>query len=214
MSEGFAARYPRVWHVVEAEGAGCSTLYPAAALRRLAGLAEDNTNRDNFQRLALPNGDEAILRKQLMPDRTLSPTLAGPFSGRPDLWRDLLNRHVFFWVSPDSRDGFLNACRRFRARGAIGTGLSPIVIELDTVSLLTAHGQAAYFSRINTGSTVRGGARVRRDDHTLRPLSDWSGGRVVELAIRGPVALERVLARVILTCVVSGIAKTKDHVSL
>ena len=33
--EGFAARYPLVWHVIEAEGAGCESLYPAATLRRL-----------------------------------------------------------------------------------------------------------------------------------------------------------------------------------
>jgi len=43
---GFAARYPLAWHVIEAEGAGCETLYPAATLRRLSGLPDDSTNRD------------------------------------------------------------------------------------------------------------------------------------------------------------------------
>jgi hypothetical protein len=63
------------------------------------------------------------------------------------------------------------------------------MIELDTRLLLNAHHQVAFFSRINSGSTVRGGARAPRDEMTLRPLSSWCGERAVELAIRAPVPL-------------------------
>jgi hypothetical protein len=189
MTGGFAARYPRVWHVMEAEGAGCEILYPAATLWRLAALPEDNANRDDFQRLTLPGGGQAVLRMQLMRDERLGPTLAGTFHGRPDLWRAHIDRHVFFWVSKDRRDRFIKACVRLRAQGAIGLGLAPAVIEIDTDALLKAHRDTAFYSRINTGSTVRAGARVRRDETTLRSLRDWHGERAAELAIRGPVTL-------------------------
>jgi hypothetical protein len=186
---GFAARYPLVWHVIEAEGAGCDTLYPAAVLRHLSGLPADSTNRETFQRLELPGGSPAILRLQLMPDARLGPTLAGVFIGRPDLWRAHIDRHVFFWVAEDRRDRFLRACVRLRARGATGPVPAPVVIAVDTALLLAGHGEAAFFSRINTGSAVRGGARTRRDETTLQALPLWCGERAVELAIREPVRL-------------------------
>jgi hypothetical protein len=189
MSGAFAARYPRVWHVTEAEGAGCEILYPAATIRRLASLPDDNANRDDFQCVTLPDGGQAVLRLQLMRDERLIPTLTGMFSGRPDLWRAHINRHVFFWVSEDRRDRFINACVRLRARGAPGSGEAPVVIELDTASLLEVYQSRAFFSLINTGSAVRGGARAWRDETTLRAVRDWRGERVVELAIRGPVKL-------------------------
>jgi hypothetical protein len=187
--EGFAERYPRVWHVMEAEGAGCETLYPAATLRCLAGMPPDPANRDDFQLLTLQGGSQAILRKQLMPDKRLRPTLAGIFSERPGLWRHHIDQHVFFWVTNDRRDRFVSACARSRARGAIGSGLAPVVIDIDTASLLAAHHEVAFFSRINTGSAILGGARTRRDEATLRPLHSWRGERAVELAIRGPVPI-------------------------
>lgn len=190
---GFAARFPRVWHVMEAEGDGCEILYPAATLRALASLAADSANRDDFQRLALPDGGQAILRMQLMRDARLLPSLAGTFSGRPDLWRGHLNRHVFFWLAEDRRDRFVNACVRLRAGGAVGRGSvhAPLVIELDTARLLAAHRDAAFFSVINTGSTLRGGGRARRDENSLRPVDAWHGERAVELAIREPVSHRR-----------------------
>jgi hypothetical protein len=189
----FAARHPCAWHVTEAEGANCETLYPAAVLRCLAGLPADRANRDDFQHLTLPDGSSAILRPQLMPDARLEPVLAGAFAGQPDAWRDHINQHVFFWLQEDRRDSFISACVRFRARGASGPVPAPIVIELDMRRLLNAHCQTAFFSRINSGSTVRGGARARRDETTLCPLSSWRGERAVELAIRAPVPLPRLL---------------------
>ena len=186
---GFAARYPLVWHVIEAEGAGCDTLYPAATLRRLCGLPADSTNRETFQRLALPGGAPAVLRLQLMPDARLMPTLGGTFTGRPDLWRALINRHVFFWADEDRRDRFLRACIRLRGCSETGQAPTPVVIAIDTARRLKARGEAAFFSRINTGSTLRGGARTVRDETTLRALPLWRGEPVVELAIRGPVPL-------------------------
>jgi len=194
-TSGFAAHYKQVWHVIEAEGAGCDTLYPAVTLRRLGGWPAGNANRADFDRLTLPAGRPAILRPQLMPDERLGPTLAGVFAGRPELWRDHIDQHVFFWVSEDRRDRFIAACVRSRGRGVAGPGSAPVVIAIETAALLAAHSAVTFFSRINSGSTIRGGARARRDEQTLRPVEDWRGERVVELAIRAPVPLEPVAGR-------------------
>ena len=77
----------------------------------------------------------------------------------------------------------------------MGPGPTPVAIEIDTALLLAEHAETAWFSAINTGSTVRGGARTRRDENTLRPVSSWRGERVVELAVRGPVRLCLVVAK-------------------
>jgi hypothetical protein len=55
------------------------------------------------------------------------------------------------------------------------------------VALLDRHRPIAFFATINSGSTVRGAARARRDEATLRPMADYHSGPVAELAIRGRV---------------------------
>lgn len=199
MSDGaarFAARYPVVWHVTEAEGAGswlaATGLLPAAALLRLAGVAADGANRDDFRLLALGAGRVAVLRPQVMADRWLVPTLAGRFTGRPEAWRSHINAHVFFWTEERRRDAFVRACMRWRARSDAAFGCAPpCVLTLDTAALLARHGEDAFFARFNAGSTVRGGARVRRDETTFAPVTGYRSGPVAELAIRGCVELAR-----------------------
>ena len=189
MSDGaarLAARYRRVWHVIEADGAGPwlteTGLLPAADLYRLAGSVENGTNRDDFHTLELGHGRIAVLRPQLMTDRTLTATLGGSFTGRPDAWRRHINAHVFFWPEPRRRDGFVGACGRLRARGsAEPIQTPPRVLAIDTAALLSRHGARAYFARINTGAVLRGGARVRRDENDLRaggelPVGAGGGG--------------------------------------
>ncbi len=65
----------------------------------------------------------------------------------------------------------------------------PVILTFDTAVLLERHHDQAFFATINTGSTVRGGARVRRDENTLRPASAYRRGMIAELAIRGRVDL-------------------------
>jgi hypothetical protein len=192
MSDGaarFTARYPVLWHVIEAEGAGrwlaTMGLLPAAELLRRAGVTAEGRNRDDFHRVRLGNGAVALLRPQRMPDAALIPTLGGRFRGRPDAWRQLIDSHVFFWTDRGRRDRFISACMRLRAtsRSAGGT-IRPVVFAFDTAALLGLHGDYAYLSRFNAGSTVRGGARVRRDEATLMPLADYRSGGVAELGLR------------------------------
>jgi hypothetical protein len=188
----FAARYPVVWHVIEADGAGpwlaTTGLLPAAALLHMAGAAADHRNRDDFRLLALGDDRVAVLRPQLMADRRLTPTLSGSFAGRPEAWRGHINAHVFFWTEPRRRDAFVRACVRSRSRSnAAPASAPPLILTIDTAALLARHGESAFFARCNTGSTVRGGARVRRDETTLAPVAGYRSGPVAELAIRGCV---------------------------
>jgi hypothetical protein len=186
----FYARYPRVWHVIEADGAGPwlseTGLLPAAVLFELAGLPDDGANRDDFRRVPFEEQRIAVVRPQLMNDARLLPTLAGSFAGNPTAWRRHVNAHVFFWAEERRRDAFMRACMRLRER----RGTPPRVLAIDSAILLERHGANAFFARINTGSTMRGGGRVRRDDDTLAPVSAYRSGPVAELAIRRPVALD------------------------
>ena len=191
MNEGaarFAARYPVVWHVIEAEGAGDwlaeTGLLPTAGLLRIAGTTDDGANRNEFRTLPLGQGRIAVIRPQVMPDDRLRPTLAGRFRDQPDRWRRHINGHVFFWTEPRRRDAFLRACQRFRPWAA-----APVMLEFDTASLLAGHAACAFWSRINTGSTMRGGARTRRDEDTLQLVGSYRSGPVAELAVRGQVTV-------------------------
>jgi hypothetical protein len=185
-AERFATRYPRIWHVIEADGAGAwldeTGLLPTASLLRMAGTNDDGINRSQFLTLSLGRGRIAVIRPQLMPDDRLVPTLAGSFTGEPRLWRKHVNAHVFFWTDPHRRDAFLRACQRLRRDAA-----PPGVIELDTASLLRDHAGTTFWSRINIGSTLRGGGRTIRDDNTLLSITTYRSGSVAELAVRGRV---------------------------
>jgi hypothetical protein len=194
----FAARYPTVWHVIEADGAGdwlsSTGLYPAVELRRLAGLGPGGANREDFQCLDLGCGRTAVLRLQQMRDARLVPSLFGQFAAKPELWRRHVDRHVFFWAEQRRRDAFIQACMRLRAVSQATRSLRPpVVLAIDTQTLLARLASIAFFARVNTGSTVRSGARVRRDEDTLQPVSAYRSGAVAELAIRGRVELAGIL---------------------
>jgi hypothetical protein len=178
---------------MEPEGAGpwlaATGLLPAADLLAAAGLPHDGACRRDFRllRFATPNGaGRAMLRFQQMPDHALAPTLAGTYAGRPADWRRLVDSHVFFWADAGRRDRFIATLARLR-----GPGHAPAVLAFDTAALLSdtkQDGTEAFFTTVNSGSCVRGGARIRRDEATFRPVADYRGGRVAELAIRGRVA--------------------------
>lgn len=188
----FAARYPLVWHVIEADGAGpwlaTTGLLAAAELLRRAGMTADGRHRDDFRRVRFDNGAIALLRPQRMPDAALTPTLGGTFRGRPAAWRQLVDSHVFFWTDPRRRDRFLQACMRSRAASrSAGAAMRPVILAFDAAALLGLHGEHAFLARFNTGSTVRGGSRVCRDEATLVPLTEYRSGSVAELAVRCPL---------------------------
>jgi hypothetical protein len=194
----FAARFPVVWHVVEADGlAGVEAhgLLPASELLHRAGLPPTDRNRDDFLRVPLGPGGEgspaAILRFQLMADAKITPSLQGAFAGQPARWRALIDSQVFFWPDPARRDSFLRACLRDRQRSRTAPlHTPPVVLAFRTAALLAGQPDQAFYSTFNTGSTVRGAARARRDENTFRPVVSYRSGPAAELAIRGIVAPE------------------------
>ena len=191
----FAARFPVVWHVVEADGlAGIEAhgLLPAAELLRRAGLPPNDRNRDDFMHVPLgpdpEDGPAAILRFQLMADAKITPSLQGAFAGQPARWRALIDSQVFFWPDPARRDSFLRACIRDRQRSrAAPLDTPPVVLAFRTEALLAGQQQPAFYSTFNTGSTVRGAARARRDENTFRPVAAYRSGPAAELAIRAAI---------------------------
>ncbi|MCW8087035.1 DUF7002 family protein [Sabulicella glaciei] len=179
----FAARHPSCWHVVEAEGlprVAREGLLPAAEIMRRAGRVS-HANRDGFVAL-----EGAVLRFQQMRDDRLSRVLRGRFAGDPAAWRAHVDSHVFFWLSERRRDGFRAAAIRERRKAEPGAPELEI-LEFDTAALLEGVGDAAFFSRVNSGSMVMGAGRVLRDEALYQPVSAWTGGEAAELAIRGAV---------------------------
>ena len=187
----FASRVPVVWHVAEADGLAAIEalgLLPAAELRRHAGVAATGQNRDDYVPLPLPGAGTAILRFQLMPDAKIAGSLAGEFAGQPAAWRAMIDSHAFFWADPARRDGFIRATGRERRKSkATPSETPPVVLAFDTLTLVTPHLADAYYSTFNTGSTIRGAARARRDEHTFRPVAAYRSGPVAELAIRAAI---------------------------
>lgn len=194
----FASRFPVVWHVAEADGLAAIEalgLLPTAELRQRAGMAATGQNRDDYVPLSLPGAGTAILGFQLMADAKIAGSLAGEFAGQPAAWRALIDSHVFFWPDPARRDGFARATERERRKSpAAPSDTPPVVLAFDTLALVTPHLADAYYSTFNTGSTIRGAARARRDEHTFRPVAAYRSGPVAELAIRAAIPPE-VLAR-------------------
>jgi len=161
-------------------------LLPAAELRTLAGKPSANHNRDDFEPLALSDGGVAVLRFQQMQDVRLTQSLAGAYAGNPAAWRGMIDQHVFFWATEARRDKFLAATKRMRAVSKTAPGSAgPAVMCFDTLTLLGFNPSTTLFSTFNTGSTVLGGRRAPRDEHTFRPIGDYKSGPAAELAIRG-----------------------------
>jgi hypothetical protein len=63
------------------------------------------------------------------------------------------------------------------------------VIAFVTALLSGDLADIAFWSRINIGSTLRGGGRTRRDNNVLLPIAAYRSGSA-ELAVRGGEALQ------------------------
>ena len=82
----------------------------------------------------------------------------------------------------------VRATRRERARSRGTPSRSePVVLAFDTAAVLRAHAARAAYSTFNTGSTVRGGKRAPRDEHSFRPVAQYRGERAAELVVAGGI---------------------------
>src|SRR5579863_3070524 len=81
----------------------------------------------------------------------------------PRQWYEMLNRRVFFWVTPERVETLLHA-RAYRES-------EQTVITIDTAHLLERYAAVARLSPINSGSTIY--RPQPRGTNTFRPLREY-----------------------------------------
>jgi hypothetical protein len=130
---GFAARHPRLFHLLPAaswesfrrhgllSSRALCELYGVPPDRRVALLEEDR-GKGNFAVLSAPGLPDVMLRDQLLPDHVLRRCLTGAYAGQPRAWRALLNGFVFLWAEPG----------RVAKLHAASTSQPQILLEFDT----------------------------------------------------------------------------------
>ena len=175
----FVSRYPRLYHVAESgswPGIRRHGLLSTSALLDLFEVAGPERSRIESECRPEPIPIEhrehgvAVIRDQRpMPPERLGPLLDGV---TVKTWYELLNGKVFFWVTQERLEGFLNA-KPYRNR-------VHDVLSVDTDELLRRHWNRVTVSSINTGSTYN---RRRRSLETFRPVAAYRRADVVELAV-------------------------------
>jgi hypothetical protein len=126
-------------------------------------------------------GSAVIRDQQPMDDRGLARALQDGITPRE--WYELLNRHVFFWVS-ERRLRTLLGARLYRSR-------RQTILIVDTARLLSKVGDRVALSPINTGATKPMPHPRGRDcflSPDRYPFRDWERRRrgrepIVELAV-------------------------------
>lgn len=163
-----AARHPRLYHLTDPLAWGSIRrhgLLSAAALVELFELPAPRraellaARRPHAVAIEHPRHGRAVLSDNLpLSERALERCLDDGLS--PSDWLRLLNARVFFWAS---REGLarLAGARRNRDRPRL-------TLELDTLSLASAHAERLCLSPINSGATLR--RAVRRGRTTFTPM--------------------------------------------
>lgn len=182
---------PTLYHMTECGGWASVRrhgLLSTSALLDLYGVegswreAIEGRRRDRSVALDHPTLGRATIRdQQPMDDAGLARCLDDGIL--PGEWYRLLNRKVFFWLTPARLQRLLNA--------RLNRDLEHDVLELDTASLVAAYRDAIVLSPINSGVTRP--FPVRRGRATFLPIADYPyarwrscrprGERVVELAV-------------------------------
>jgi len=190
-AEELVSHYPRLYHMAEL-GTWSSIrshgLLSTSSLLDLYGI--DGEERRQIECCRRPESvtirhekyGPAVIRDQKpMSDSALRKCLSGM---SPKEWYILLNKRVFFWLTPERVLGLLSA-RVYRDR-------EHTVLTIDTAKLLNLHHKRVTLSPINSGSTVYNpqprGADTFRTLGTY-PFEKWQQKRrsarkaVAELAV-------------------------------
>lgn len=177
-----AERYPVLYHMAE-DGSWQSIrergLLSTSALLDLFEVdgeerrGIESRRRPQIVEITHPEHGVARIRdNKPIQDRALEKCLSGMSVAE---WYENLNRRVFFWVSWERLRKLLGA-KAYRDR-------AHLVLELDTASLLAAHGERASISPINSGATFSMGPAARGPE-TFKRIGDRPEERpVVELAV-------------------------------
>ena len=184
MTEGdFVASFPRLWHMAE-DGSWPSIrehgLLSALALLDLYGVEgaarEEilSVRRPSSVRLERDGMPGAVIRDQKpMTDAALLKCLQGGLVPRD--WYRFLNSKTFLWVERERLMRLLGA-RAYR-------GKPHVVIEVDSASLLAAHGDRVSLCPINSGATLW--VPQPRGPSSFLPLADHAFDPALRGSSRG-----------------------------
>ena len=182
---------PDSWPSIHRHGllstAALLDLFEADAEKRAAA----RRHRHAAIRLEHPAHGAAVIRDQrTMSETVLRSCLDPPLT--PAAWYTVLNRRVFFWLSPDRLETLLRA-RPYRGR-------AHLVVEVDTAALVTAYRTSITLSPINSGAPFALGPK-RRGPSTFQAIETYDAARgwPVELTVdRGVPDIMRFVRRVTL----------------
>jgi hypothetical protein len=166
--EAFVARYPRIWHMAEADSweSVCrhGLLSTSALLDRFEVDGEERVALESARRprsvtISHPVHGTATIRDNIpLLEKVLERTLVGMTARE---WYEALNRRVFFWVSQPRLER-LRSAPAYRDR-------EHDVLEVDTAALLARHIERVALSPINSGAT-HPGAQFTRGAETFQPM--------------------------------------------
>jgi hypothetical protein len=94
-----------------------------------------------------------------MPPAALAACLDSPLA--PQDWYDLVNNHVFFWLSAE----------RMQRHGVALRARAQLLLTIDAHALASAYGDAVFVTPFNIGNARRSPAR--RGRRTLTPIRSW-----------------------------------------
>lgn len=168
--EEFTRYYPRLYHMAEADSWASILKHGLLSTTALLDLFEitgdfrrsiESAHRPESITIRHPKYGAVVIRDQKpMHESALRKCLQGM---TPQQWYEMINRHVFFWVTLDRVETLL-AARAYRGR-------KHTVITVDTERLLETYAEKAKLSPINSGSTIYN-PQVRGIT-TFRPLHDY-----------------------------------------
>jgi hypothetical protein len=168
--EVFVTRYPRLWHMAEANSwesvrrhglLSTSALLDRFGVEGAKRLGLESARRPRSVTITHPVHGSATIRDNVpLLEKVLERTLVGT---TPREWYEALNRRVFFWVS-QPRFERLRSARAYSAR-------RHDILEVDTAALVARHIERMTLSPINSGATHRHPTLARgRDIPAVAPL--------------------------------------------
>lgn len=175
-TDAFVAKFPRLHHLAHADAWPSlrehGLLSVAALLERSALGTEEQQHlltrrRDRSRRLPVPGFASVVVRDQgPLSEAKLAACLTDGTT--PAQWITLLNSMVFLFPR---QDGLVTLMKKY--------GHEPVVVlELDTASVVSAHGDRIRLAPINTGATVY--VPARRGPDTFRSIEDHDRARPVK----------------------------------
>ena len=189
--EEFIARYPRLWHMAEADSwdsirkrglLSTTALLDLFEINGARRLELESSRRPASVTITHPAHGSAIIRDNIpLIEKVLTRTLVGM---TPREWYETLNGRVFFWVSEARLDRLRNA-PAYRER-------EHDILTIDTAALLSRHVDDVTLSPMNSGAT-HPGAKYTRGVDTFSQMNSYPwdvrlkknrNEPVVELAVR------------------------------